>query len=227
MLLGFLGGLAAHLTPEGEGWLLLSDLAEHLGLRSRDELLAAIEEWTIQRTTAECESVLMKAGVPCGRYRTVDEVLEDPHEIARGSIAKVGYGSGQYYQLPNAPFQISESNTSARDLVAAQPVLRQVLEQVASGVFSPSEPDLYKDFVESLFDHDHFLVLSDFAAYARAQSAVEERWGDQTAWRRSMILNTANMGWFSSDRTIAEYAREIWDAPVLGQRGNPALAGNL
>ncbi len=102
----------------------------------------------------------------------------------------------------------------ARDLVAASPMLSQVLEQVASGVFSPSEPDLYRDLVESLLDHDHFLVLSDFDAYAAAQAQVADRWKDQKAWRRSAILNTAHMGWFSSDRTIREYAREIWDVPV-------------
>jgi starch phosphorylase len=102
----------------------------------------------------------------------------------------------------------------ARDLVAASPMLSQVLEQVASGVFSPSEPDLYRDLVESLLDHDHFLVLSDFDAYAAAQAKVADRWKDQKAWRRSAILNTAHMGWFSSDRTIREYAREIWDVPV-------------
>ncbi len=102
----------------------------------------------------------------------------------------------------------------ARDLVAASPMLSQVLEQVASGVFSPSEPDLYRDLVESLFDHDHFLVLSDFEAYAAAQARVADRWKDQKAWRRSAILNTAHMGWFSSDRTIREYAREIWNVPV-------------
>ena len=96
------------------------------------ELLAAIEEWTLQRTTDECEQVLMKAGVPCGRYRSVDEVMADPHEIQRGSISKVGYGNGQYYQLPNAPFQIGGANTGARDLVAgfnehADEVLRGML----------------------------------------------------------------------------------------------------
>ena len=103
----------------------------------------------------------------------------------------------------------------ARDLVAALPMLKQVLEQVSSGVFSPSEPGLYRDFVESLMDHDHFLALWDFESYARTQREVAARWKDQQAWRRSAILNTANMGWFSSDRTIKEYAKEIWDVPVL------------
>jgi len=101
------------------------------------------------------------------------------------------------------------------ELVAGLPMLQQVLDQVRSGVFSPSQPDLYRDLVDSLLDHDHFLVLSDFDAYAKAQADVAARWADQGAWWRSAILNTANMGWFSSDRTIREYAEEIWNVPVL------------
>jgi starch phosphorylase len=106
----------------------------------------------------------------------------------------------------------------ARDLVAASPMLRQVLEQVSSGVFSPSQPDLYRDFVGGLIDNDHFLVLWDFADYYRAQRAVVDKWKDQGAWWRSAILNTAHMGWFSSDRAIREYAQEIWKVPALGRR---------
>jgi len=101
-----------------------------------------------------------------------------------------------------------------REIVAASPILQQVLDQVGQGVFSPSEPDLYRGLVEGLVNHDHFLVLSDFEAYVQAQAAVEARWRDKAAWRRAAILNTANMGWFSSDRTIREYAEDIWNVPV-------------
>jgi glycogen phosphorylase len=103
---------------------------------------------------------------------------------------------------------------NAREVVAASPMLRQALEQVASGVFSPSEPELYRDLVESLQDHDHFMVLHDFEAYSKTQREVARRWLDQKAWRRAAILNTAHMGFFSSDRTIREYAEGIWNVPV-------------
>jgi starch phosphorylase len=106
---------------------------------------------------------------------------------------------------------------NARDLLDASPTLGQVLEQVRSGVFSHAHPELYQELVGSLLDHDHFMVLADFEAYAQAQAAVAARWRDQKAWRRSSIINTANMGWFSSDRTIAEYAEEIWGAQTLAQ----------
>ena len=69
--------------------------------------------------------------------------------------------------------------------------------------------------VESLLDYDHFLALWDFAAYFDTHRAVGRRWDDQKGWWRSAILNTAHMGWFSSDRTIREYAEGIWNVPVL------------
>jgi starch phosphorylase len=111
--------------------------------------------------------------------------------------------------------QRRRDGVGARDLVEASPMLKQVLEQIASGVFSPSQPDRYRDLVDSLLDHDHFLVLADFQAYSDMQRQVARKWKDQKAWRRSSIINTSAMGWFSSDRAIREYAKEIWNVPVL------------
>ncbi len=59
-----------------------------------------------------------------------------------------------------------------------------------------------------------FMVSADFDAYAETQRRVADRWCDRQGWWRSSVLNTAHMGWFSSDRTIREYAREIWGVPV-------------
>jgi starch phosphorylase len=104
----------------------------------------------------------------------------------------------------------------AREFVARSPALQQVLEQVRSGVFSPSEPDRYRGLVDGLLAHDYFMVAADFDSYAEAQRRLADRWRDPRAWWRSAILNTANTGWFSSDRTISEYARDIWNVPVRG-----------
>ena len=108
-----------------------------------------------------------------------------------------------------------QEGLGTREIVAGSPVLQQVLDQISSGVFSPDQPDRYRELVDGLLAHDHFLVLSDFEAYVEKQREVAERWTDQTAWRRSAILNIANVGWFSSDRAIREYAEEIWNVPVL------------
>jgi starch phosphorylase len=102
----------------------------------------------------------------------------------------------------------------AQAIIAGSPKLAQVLEAVASGVFSPDQPDRFRGLVDAITYHDHFLVCADFEAYYAAQRAVDARWHDSRAWWRSSLLNTANVGWFSSDRTIGEYAAEIWRVPT-------------
>ena len=101
----------------------------------------------------------------------------------------------------------------ARDTVAASPALHQVLDAVSSGVFSPDDTNRYTDWVNGLLDHDHFLVMADFDDYYAAQRRVDAVWRGGAPWWRSSVLNTARVGWFSSDRTIGEYAGEIWNVP--------------
>jgi glycogen phosphorylase len=104
----------------------------------------------------------------------------------------------------------------ARETIAGSPPLRRALEAIASGFFSPSEPDRFRDLVDVLTYHDHFLVTADFDTYADAQRVVAARWCDQAGWWRSSILNTAGVGWFSSDRAIREYCDEVWDVKLQG-----------
>ena len=99
---------------------------------------------------------------------------------------------------------------SAHDIVEATPSLSQALQSISMGGYSPSEPERYRDLVDSLVAHDTFMVTADFADYSRAQAEVEEAWHDPARWWRMAVLNTARVGWFSSDRTIREYADEIW-----------------
>ena len=83
-----------------------------------------------------------------------------------------------------------------------------------AGVFSPDEPDRFRPLIEELTHRDRFMVTADFDAYWEAQRRVDACWNDPKAWWRSSILNTAHVGWFSSDRTIREYAGDIWGVPV-------------
>ncbi len=108
-------------------------------------------------------------------------------------------------------------DASAR--IAASPVLREALDEIASGVFSTDEAGRYRGLVDTLTHHDYFMLCADFDDYWQTQLRVDEAWRDRKRWMRSSIINTANVGWFSSDRTIAEYATEIWDAPFtpIGQ----------
>jgi hypothetical protein len=80
-------------------------------------LLALIERWTSQRSGAECEAVLMKAGVPCSRYRSVGEAMADTQTVARGTMAELGEGDGRFL-VANAPYRLSETPTTARGRLA-------------------------------------------------------------------------------------------------------------
>lgn len=97
-----------------------------------------------------------------------------------------------------------------RALIEGSRELQQAVAAIASGVFSPDDPGRYAGLMGSLYDSDWFMLAADFDSYHTAQRSVDRRWEDQTAWRMSAIRNIANVGWFSSDRTIGEYATEIW-----------------
>jgi len=94
--------------------------------------------------------------------------------------------------------------------------LRQVLDMISSGYFSPNTPRMYHSIIDSLLDGgDRYMLLADYASYIECQEQVERLYLDQEEWTRRAILNTASMGKFSCDRTIREYAEEIWGvAPV-------------
>ena len=106
----------------------------------------------------------------------------------------------------------------AREAIARSPRLADVLDSLASGVFSPDDLGRYRMITESLTTSDRFMLTADFDSYWDAQRGLDALWGDLPAWRRASILNVARIGWFSSDRTIAEYATEIWQTPVAPVR---------
>ncbi len=101
-----------------------------------------------------------------------------------------------------------EFNSEA--IIAGSSRLREVLTAIRNGTFSSDDPGRYTGLVDSITWHDTYMVCADFEAYWQAQLAVEERWRNADSWWRSAVLNTARTGWFSSDRTIREYASEIW-----------------
>lgn len=90
--------------------------------------------------------------------------------------------------------------------------LKTVLDMIGSGYFSPAEFNRYRPIIDTLTHHgDRYMVLADYPAYVARQEDVATLYQDQENWSRKAILNTANMGKFSSDRTISEYAKQIWE----------------
>jgi glycogen phosphorylase len=113
--------------------------------------------------------------------------------------------------------QVDERRSNGYDprgVIEASADLRGVLDALASGVFSPGDPNRYRPIADSLYNGDWFMVAADFDAYAQAQREVAAIWRRTQDWTEKAILNTVNMGWFSSDRTIRDYARDIWHVPV-------------
>jgi glycogen phosphorylase len=102
------------------------------------------------------------------------------------------------------------------EVAALNPMLGGVLEAIGGGLFSPDEPGRYRSLVDSLLQVDHYLLLADYADYVATQERVDALYRQPTQWNSKAILNVAGMGPFSSDRTIAQYAREIWRVAPAG-----------
>jgi starch phosphorylase len=130
--------------------------------------------------------------------------IEIMEEVGRDNIFIFGMNAGQVDSLKSAGYRPG-------DYCPHNPELQQALDMIAGGSFAPNDPGLFKPIVDSLLAHDSYLLLADYASYVACQDEVDQLYRHPHEWTRRSILNTAGMGKFSSDRTIAEYARDIWD----------------
>ena len=135
---------------------------------------------------------------------TMDGANVEMHkEVGNENIVIFGLTTGEVDSVRN-------SGEPPRNYIEASPRLNEALQSIASGVFSPDDPNRYRDLMGGLYDKDWFLVARDFDAYVAAQTKVDEIWSDKARWTAMAIRNTASVGYFSSDRTIRQYAAEIW-----------------
>lgn len=105
------------------------------------------------------------------------------------------------------------SGYNPRHFYETNPELKKVLDMINSGFFSPGEPDLFKPIMDTILSHnDHYRLMIDYESYIKCQENISETFKNKRLWTKLSILNTANIGKFSSDRTIKEYANEIWNA---------------
>ncbi len=129
------------------------------------------------------------------------EILE---QVGADNIFIFGHTTPEVQALRGAGYQ-------PRDWLDRSPELRRVLEAIRDGRFSPGEPSRYQAIYDLLVNWgDHYLLLADYESYLAAQERVDRAYEDRERWLRMAMANVAGMGPFSSDRTIAEYAREIW-----------------
>ncbi len=130
--------------------------------------------------------------------------IEIKEEVGDDNIFIFGLNAAEASSLKSGGYNPME-------FYLADPELKLVIDRIANGFFSKDEPDLFKPIVESLVQKgDSYLLLADYRSYVDCQDRVAETWKDREKWTRMSIMNAAHMGKFSSDRTILEYAKDIW-----------------
>ena len=134
------------------------------------------------------------------------EIME---EVGRENIFIFGLTADQVGEMRRQGYQ-------PRTYYDSDAELRQALDSISRGDFSPEEPDLFHPIIESLLQQgDYYMLLADYRAYVDAQETVGNLFLDKDTWTRKSILNTARMGKFSSDRSVREYAERIWGMKPL------------
>ncbi|CAM5152100.1 unnamed protein product [Natator depressus] len=107
--------------------------------------------------------------------------------------------------------ELDKKGYNAQEYYDKLPELKQAIDQIKSGFFSPMQPDLFNEVTNMLFHHDRFKVFADYEAYVKCQDKVSQLYMNAKEWTKLVIRNIAASGKFSSDRTIKEYARDIWN----------------
>lgn len=129
--------------------------------------------------------------------------IEIMEEVGRENIFIFGMTTQEVNNLKTTGYR-------PQDLYYSNQELKQAIDMIGNGTFSPGDPGLFNPITEALLGVDNYLLLADYASYIDCQEDVDKLFLQPYEWARTSILNTAGMGKFSSDRTIAEYAREIW-----------------
>jgi starch phosphorylase len=133
--------------------------------------------------------------------------VEIAEEVGPQNIFTFGLSAEDAFSL--------KGNYRPWELVAGDRDLQRIVTSIANGWFAPSEPRRFEHLANKLTGtHDDYLHLEDYPSYAHAQSAVDAVYLDRPRWQRMSLINIARSGRFSSDRAIAEYARDIWDVPA-------------
>jgi glycogen phosphorylase len=112
--------------------------------------------------------------------------------------------------------QRRRSGLDATATIAASPQLAEAVHALESGLFTGDDGGRFTPLANALRYHDFYMITADFDAYYATQRRIDRLWQSASVWARISLLNVANMGWFSSDRAISEYARDIWNVPVEG-----------
>lgn len=121
---------------------------------------------------------------------------------------------------------LKQRGYNPREYVDSNPELTRILRMIRDGFFSGHDPYLFQPIYDSLYYNDNYLLMADYESYDNIQIRISKDYLDQKTWIRKAILNTARVGKFSSDRTIAEYCKEIWGVQAV-QRNKPRSLNSI
>ena len=132
-------------------------------------------------------------------------------------------GADNFFLFGLSAAEVARTKTQGyvpRSLYESNPALREAVDQIAGGYFSDGDRTLFTPLVDALLSHDEFMLLADYQAYVDCQGKVSEAALDQRRWTHMSILNTARVGRFSSDRSIREYCRDIWNVRPIAAKSH-------
>jgi len=112
-------------------------------------------------------------------------------------------------------FTLRQGGYYPMDYYQSYPELRQTLDSISSSLFSPQHPEIFRSLVDSLLHKDEYMLLADYPSYIEAAESAAQAYADPRRWNCKSMLNTARSGFFSSDRSVREYATEIWKTSPL------------
>jgi len=155
-----------------------------------------------------CMKFMMNGALTIG---TLDGAnIEMADAVGRENIFIFGADTYQVAELQKMGYK-------AQNYIDKSPVLKEIFHAIRSNMFSPDEPGIFNPLLDSLINHDRYLVCADFEHYSIVQSILSKCYENPDEWTQKAIVNVARSVRFSSDRTIAEYARDIWQVPVESQ----------
>ena len=130
--------------------------------------------------------------------------VEIKNKVGRKNIFIFGLTARKVYN-------IKERGYDAQNLFNKNPRIQRIIQQILTGAFSNGDTERYKNLMTAFFNHnDEYMLLADFNSYVKTQLEIDKAYENQKLWWKKSVINTANSGFFSSDRTIKSYAKDIW-----------------
>lgn len=153
-----------------------------------------------------CMKFMMNGALTVGTYDGAN--IEIAEEVGAENIFMFGLKNHEVVTLKNHGY-------SPQRFIQSSPYLQMIFQMMRNNFFSPMEPGIFDPLIHNLSVADPFLVCADFESYCAIQDRISEEYQKQEKWAEKAIVNVGKAGKFSSDRTIVEYSRDIWDIPVL------------